>query len=205
MNAFLKLLAAATVVLLTGCASITGSQNQPISVRSSCGPTQQVSGAACRLSNDKGEWFVNSTPGTVTVKKAFGDVAIECAKPGLGSGSRVYKSNANGSVFGNLLAGGLVGYAVDAGTGAGFDYPQSMSVEICDGQYRAESDAKTAPTSKWLGLSEGFAKNSGCMTPATTAHVNTAWGAERYQYACTKRPVLFMECLNGWCKETTAF
>jgi hypothetical protein len=133
------IIAAALLVgaLLGGCASITGTRNQPISVRSSCG-AGEVSGATCRLSNDKGEWYVNSTPGSVTIQKAFGDVAIECQKAGLGKGVRIYTSTANASVYGNILVGGLIGFAIDSGSGSGFDYPQLMSVEICNGETRAD-------------------------------------------------------------------
>lgn len=124
--------------LLCGCASITGTRNQPISVRSSCGMAQ-VSGATCKLSNDKGEWYVSNTPGSVTVQKAFGDLAVECEKAGLGKGVRIYPSTANASVYGNILVGGLIGFAVDSGSGSGFDYPQLMSVDMCDGETRAQT------------------------------------------------------------------
>jgi hypothetical protein len=122
---------------LGGCASITGTRNQPVSVNSSCGMVL-VPGAACKLSNDKGEWHVNSTPGSVTIQKAFGDLAIECQKAGLGKGAAIYKSTANASIYGNILVGGLIGFAVDSGSGSGFDYPQLMSVEICNGETRAD-------------------------------------------------------------------
>lgn len=130
--------------LLGGCASITGTSNQPISVRSSCG-VAPVSGAACKLRNDKGEWYVNSTPGSVIIQKAFGDLAVECQKAGLGRGVSIYKSTANASVYGNILVGGLIGFAIDSGSGSGFDYPQSMSVEICDGETRAEVSQPAEP------------------------------------------------------------
>jgi hypothetical protein len=130
--------------LLGGCASITGTNNQPISVRSSCGMAQ-VSGAACKLRNDKGEWYVNNTPGSVTIQKAFGDLAVECQKVGLGRGVSIYKSTANASVYGNILVGGLIGFAIDSGSGSGFDYPQSMSVEICDGETRADVSQPAEP------------------------------------------------------------
>jgi hypothetical protein len=123
--------------LLGGCASITGTSNQPVSVRSSCG-MNQVSGAACKLSNDKGEWYVTRTPGSVTIRKAYADLAIECEKPGLGKGARVYTSTANASMYGNILVGGLIGFAMDSGSGSGFDYPQAMSVDICNGETPAD-------------------------------------------------------------------
>jgi hypothetical protein len=89
---------------------------------------QPVSGARCNLKNDKGEWFV-TTPGSVTIRKAYGDLSIDCKKD-QAMGTRVFKSVNETAVWGNLLAGGIVGYAVDAGTGAGFSYPSSMSVEL---------------------------------------------------------------------------
>lgn len=191
------------VVLITGCASVTGTRNQPVSVVSSCGMTQ-VSGAACRLSNDKGEWFVSNTPGSVTIQKAYGDLSVECSKNEVGRGVQIYQSSANGGVFGNILAGGLIGYAVDASSGAGFDYPQRLSVEMCRGETRTDVAARAEVAQRWFGLAEGFARNSGC-TGSDTAHANAAWGAERYQFSCTKRPTLYMECLHGKCKETAAF
>ena len=46
----------AMVSLVTGCASITGSKNQPISVSAVCGG-EPVDGANCTLMNDKGTWY----------------------------------------------------------------------------------------------------------------------------------------------------
>ncbi|MBI4195271.1 MAG: hypothetical protein HY526_09345 [Betaproteobacteria bacterium] len=35
-------------------------------------------------------------------------------------------------VSGNMVFGGLIGLAVDAGQGAGYDYPSSITVEMGD-------------------------------------------------------------------------
>ena len=45
-------------------------------------------------------------------------------------GLAYYQSKSNGGVWGNLLLGGVVGYAIDAGSGSGFDYPTLMTVEM---------------------------------------------------------------------------
>ena len=164
----------------------------------------QVSGAACKLNNDKGEWHVSSTPGSVTIQKAYGDLAVECQKASLGKGVRIYSSSANSGVFGNILVGGLIGFAVDAGSGSGFDYPQLMSVDICDGQTRIDADQKTVSPQQWLPIATSFAKNVGCSTSATGT-VMTHWGTERYHFACSKRETLYMECVHGGCKEISPF
>lgn len=118
-------------VLLTGCASITGSRNQPISVTTTH-EGKQITGAYCTLVNDKGTFYVN-TPGTVTVLKAYGDMSATCKKEESHVGVSVFQSASEGAVWGNIIAGGLIGYAVDAGTGAGFSYPPTLNVEMIKG------------------------------------------------------------------------
>lgn len=39
-----------------------------------------------------------------------------------------FESSAEGGVWGNIIAGGVIGYAIDAGRGAGFEYPQLMTI-----------------------------------------------------------------------------
>jgi hypothetical protein len=122
-----RILAWSMAVLLSGCASITGSKLQPISVQTTQG-SSMVSGASCTLSNDAGKWFVK-TPGSVTVQKSTGDLSVECAM-NEASGHENVVSKANTNVWGNILLGGVIGYAVDRSSGAGFDYPESVTVKL---------------------------------------------------------------------------
>lgn len=123
----LRMLVCTAALLLGGCASITGTQTQPVSVLATQG-SQIISGASCTLSNDAGKWYVK-TPGSVAIKKSTGDLLVECAKDGV-TGQQNVVSRANTNVWGNLLAGGLIGYAIDRNSGAGFDYPDSISVVL---------------------------------------------------------------------------
>ena len=113
--------------MLTGCASITGSKNQPVSITTACDGVL-VNGAMCTLTNDKGQWFAQ-TPGSVMIQKAYGDLSVVCKK-GEATGTAVFQSKSNGGVWGNLIVGGVIGYAVDASSGAGFDYPPMMSIAM---------------------------------------------------------------------------
>ena len=107
---------------LTGCASITESKNQSMSVS-----TGDVTGAMCTLSNSKGSYYVNSTPGSVMVRNACDQLTVTCKKDGYvpanpAAGSIQDKSK--GMAWGNILFGGIIGIAVDRNTGAGCNYPQ---------------------------------------------------------------------------------
>lgn len=127
---------------MTGCASITGSRNQPVSVTCTS-EGKLVNGANCNLMNDKGQWFV-TTPGTVMIQKAYGDLAITCKKDDF-TGAATFKSASEGAVWGNVIAGGLIGYAVDASSGAGFSYPQSMNVNLGGGSAAPAQSGKQTP------------------------------------------------------------
>lgn len=124
---FISFILACLLTSLTGCASITGSKNQPVSVNATC-DGQPVTEVNCTLMNDKGSWYVK-TPGSVMIQKAYGDLAVDCKK-GDSAASTKFKSNSNSGVWGNILAGGIIGYAVDASSGAGFDYPSTMTVAL---------------------------------------------------------------------------
>ncbi len=113
-------------VLLTGCASIVNGNNQVVSVETA-NREGKVIGANCELKNPKGTFFV-TTPGTVTIRRAYDDLNIRCEKAGHEPGLAAIKSSTKAMAFGNILFGGVVGAAVDAGSGAAYDYPSLITV-----------------------------------------------------------------------------
>ena len=89
--------------------------------------TSDVTGAMCTLSNSKGSYYVNSTPGSVMVRNACDQLTVTCKKDGYvpanpAAGSIQDKSK--GMAWGNILFGGIIGIAVDRNKGAGCTYPQ---------------------------------------------------------------------------------
>jgi hypothetical protein len=143
--------------LLTGCASISGERTQPITVQTLF-DNKEVAGVGCTLNNDAGSWFV-STPGSVVVHKSTGDLAISCKKEVL-TGQQTLISKSNGAVWGNIIAGGVVGYVVDRNTGAGFDYPGTVTIAL-----RKVSDQEILPAANPAAPAAGAA--SAAVAPAT--------------------------------------
>lgn len=111
-----------------GCASIVTGQNQSVSVETRH-QGQMVSGASCRLNNDKGTWFLTS-PGSVMVQRSHGDLSVRCEKEKLEPGITVARFFTKGMAFGNILFGGIIGGAVDMSSGAAYDYPSLIAVEF---------------------------------------------------------------------------
>jgi len=57
-------------------------------------------------------------------------MAVDCVREGGIVGKETVVSKSNGSVWGNILLGGGIGYIVDRNTGAGFDYPNTITVML---------------------------------------------------------------------------
>jgi len=125
----LSLLAVAAIaVTMTGCAAISTGTSQVISVQTKTADASVV-GAACELKNDKGDYFV-TTPGFVTVHRAYGDMRIKCTKPGEPDALATVKSSTKAMALGNVLFGGVIGAGIDAGTGAAYDYPALVTLSF---------------------------------------------------------------------------
>lgn len=121
-------LAASVAVLNSGCASIVNGHNQSLSVQARS-KGEQVADASCKLSNDKGVWYLK-TPGSTTVRRSYEDLAVLCEKPGLEPGLTNAKSSTKAMAFGNILFGGVIGIGVDTISGAAYDYPDVIMVDM---------------------------------------------------------------------------
>lgn len=110
---------------LQACASIVSGAQQGVSV-----DTPGCPGARCELSNDKGKFFVASTPGTVTLSRSYNNLQVTCSRDGASSAPLSVASTTKGMAFGNILFGGVIGAGVDMHTGAAYDYPQLINVPL---------------------------------------------------------------------------
>jgi hypothetical protein len=116
-----------SLLAMTGCASIAGEKTQPITFKTIL-DNNEVANVGCTLMNDAGTWHV-TTPGSVTVHKSTGDLSVDCSKEDL-HGHDTLVSKSNGAVWGNIIAGGGIGYIVDRNTGAGFNYPDTDVIQL---------------------------------------------------------------------------
>jgi hypothetical protein len=113
--------------LSSGCASVTGTTNQSISVQTRDQGGKEIPGAACELANSKGKGFITS-PGSVTVTRSNDDMQVLCSKQGFEPGRASAVSATKGSMFANILLGGGIGAVVDHNTGAAYEYPAFIQV-----------------------------------------------------------------------------
>ena len=123
---------------VSGCSTLTTGNSQSITINTD--PT----GATCTLSR-KGTSIaiVNPTPGTVTVDKSRNDITVLCKKDGYQDGAGVFDSKFQAMTFGNIIFGGIIGLAIDAGSGAINKYPSMLSINLVPTEFKSvvESDA----------------------------------------------------------------
>ncbi len=121
------MLACLFAVTLQGCASIVSGSTQSLSVETKSSTGDQIAGASCRMTNDRGTWFV-VTPGSVAVHRSLADLTLLCTKDSFQTANNVAPSSAKGLAFGNILFGGLIGAGVDVASGAAYDYPTLIPI-----------------------------------------------------------------------------
>jgi len=117
--------AALAALLSSGCATIVEGGAQTIRIETDppdarC--TLKRSGVAVSI--------IPSTPATVSVFKKKGDLALTCSKPGYLNVTVDQEAEFSGTVLGNILFGGLIGAAVDMGSGATHKYPESIFLTL---------------------------------------------------------------------------
>ena len=129
---------AALGVLASGCASIVEGTTQSVAITSS------PQDAKCILTNSEGTWYV-TTPGNAQVHKTKNNLDVVCAKSGFRDGHRTIESSFNAVTVGNLVAGGVGGLVIDAATGADFNYPPEVNIQLEPDNSAPQANA-TAPS-----------------------------------------------------------
>ncbi|MEL7542473.1 MAG: hypothetical protein AAGJ70_01730 [Pseudomonadota bacterium] len=129
-----------TSFLLPGCASITKGTTQAVAVNTI------PQGASCVL-NREGDGTIGNvalTPGNVSISKSSKNIQVTCEKAGYQPTTAVMNSELEVMSAGNLIFGGIVGIAIDAGTGAMNKYDGAITVPLTpNGQ---QAPAITPPT-----------------------------------------------------------
>lgn len=190
MNRHFAPAAVMALVALSGCASITGTTNQSVSIQTFQDSGAEVPGAVCELNNNKGKWYI-TTPGSTMITRSNDDMQVICKKAGQESGQAAVVSAIKGSMFGNILFGGGIGAIIDHNSGAAYEYPAFFRV-VMGKTVRIEPEAEpqgtaTAPAPSNVAAQPPPAKPSDitqsrpaapAVTPASFSAPSTAKSTE---------------------------
>lgn len=116
--------------LLSGCATLTTSSSQNVTV------TTEPPGAACSFKRD-GQVIgvVNPTPGSLSVSKSHTAIDVSCAKEGFLDATGAVGSRFQAMTFGNILFGGIIGIVVDAASGATAKYDPTITIRLIPSEF----------------------------------------------------------------------
>jgi hypothetical protein len=113
------------VGLLGGCASVFNDKTQVVSVRAVC--LERSVPANCVAENSRGRWAFRA-PNEIVVAKDMYALKVTCKSVMVEQHTVHAPAVLQNAMAGNLLAGGVVGAAIDVGTGRGFAYPGNIDV-----------------------------------------------------------------------------
>ena len=148
MHPYLTLsLIVAASALTTGCASVMNDTNQPIRLETKTQSGELVTGADCKLTNDRGE-VTGKSGSTVMIHRSSKDLDITCTEPKNPQASARAISRANAGLAGNILIGGGIGAIIDHTKGTAYTYPTWL--QLVFGQTlvfdrRAENEGQPVP------------------------------------------------------------
>lgn len=140
---------AGMALAVSGCATVIAGTSQDIRIVS------DPPGAECQVTRDEVALAVVTTPGTVNVPRSKRDIMTICRKEGLADTTEMIPSKIHGGTIGNVIAGGLIGVAVDAASGANNEYrrvtfvafaPESFASADERDRYFAEMASRVATT-----------------------------------------------------------
>jgi hypothetical protein len=113
------------VLPCAACSTIIEGTSQTIAVS-----TNPVGASCTFMRQGKPIGTVAMTPGSAKIDKTKYDITIECEKDGFTKSTYLNKSGAAGATFGNILAGGGVGWAVDSAVGADNKYDGAVNITL---------------------------------------------------------------------------
>lgn len=113
------------LLFLSACSTIIDGRSQQITINTN------PSGANCNiLRNGEKIASVIDTPGSAYIEKTKHDIKIECKKPKYQVATYLNHSGTAGATWGNIVAGGLVGWGVDSATGSDNKYESPVNITL---------------------------------------------------------------------------
>jgi hypothetical protein len=110
---------------LSACSTITRGTTQAVAIN-----TPGVEKADCELKSEGIGVRTVVTPATIVLDKSMHSVEVTCRKKCYTEGKGVITSSTEEMTAGNLVLGGVVGLAVDAGSGAMNKYDPQVQIAM---------------------------------------------------------------------------
>jgi hypothetical protein len=116
------------LAFLSACATIVNGGSQTVTVSTTPpGATCTVDRMGARIG------AIPQTPGSLRLDKSKNDLSVTCNKPGFQTAAVTHSSSFGAMTAGNVLGGlviGPIGFIVDAASGANYEYPSDIRLDL---------------------------------------------------------------------------
>jgi len=153
--------------MVSGCASIMSGTSQDIAMHTN------PEGADCIMTREGKMLRKVVTPDNVRVSKLKYDIDVKCSMDGFYDSTAHVNSGTQGSVFGNILAGGVIGWAVDSSSGADNKYADVVTVTMVPLTQVAPKSVKIGADGKVIKEGEGKSAEKTKVQEVTDLHGET--------------------------------
>lgn len=119
-----------SILILSGCSTLTASNEQNIQITSNCKNKNLTN--YCIATNAEGSTRF-TTPNTIKIKKSSSVLNITCHSGSFNNASKNIKSKPGALIAGNIIFGGVFGSIIDLQNSHTYEYPNSINIEpqIC--------------------------------------------------------------------------
>ena len=113
------------MAFLSACATIVNGTSQTVTISTAPpGATCTVDRMGARIG------AVPQTPGSLRLDKSKNDLSVTCSKSGFQTANVTRAPSFGVATLGNIIAGGVIGLVVDAASGASYDYPADIRLDL---------------------------------------------------------------------------
>lgn len=110
---------------LSACATLVNGTSQTVTISTAPpGATCTVDRMGARIG------AVPQTPGSLRLDKSKNDLSVTCSKSGFQTANITRAPSFGAATLGNIIAGGVIGLVVDAASGASYDYPADIRLDL---------------------------------------------------------------------------
>jgi hypothetical protein len=128
MNPSLRILVATATVALAGCATVSGTPTQAVSIHTVDAFDRPVTGMRCRIGNASADYVGDTPMFDLQVRRSASDLEIECRR-----GNEVARGTAvsrGTTLVTALLPGGTAAILIDHVSGYRYTYPQTLRLRV---------------------------------------------------------------------------
>ncbi len=124
-----------------GCATVTGTPTQPVSIQTVDAFGRPVDGMRCRVANSAADYFGSTPMFDLQVRRSSSDLEVECRRgPLVARGTAVSRGTHLASA---ILPGGTAAVVIDHLTGYRYAYPSRLQLRV--GEHLVFDSNSTAP------------------------------------------------------------